>query len=74
MAPSVIVPRSYLPSGPGQIGVFEYSVSLGLVVFGIQLEDGIFIGAFYHVLVLGTLVMMALCGLVVSRVLPLKQR
>ena len=72
MALSLIVLGSFLPSGPGQIGVFEYSVSLGLAVFGIQLEDGILIGALYHGILLGTIILMGLSGFVISRLLPSK--
>jgi uncharacterized protein (TIRG00374 family) len=67
MALSLIVLGSFLPSGPGQLGVFEYSVALGLAIFGMQIEDGILVGALYHGILLGTVSLMALSGLVLSR-------
>ena len=69
MALSLIVLGSFLPSGPGQIGVFEYSVSLGLAVFGMPLEDGILIGALYHGILLGTIILLGLSGFTASRFL-----
>ncbi len=74
MALSLIVLGSFLPSGPGQIGVFEYSVSLGLAVFGISLEDGILIGALYHGILLGTITLMGFSGLVLSRYILTKSK
>jgi uncharacterized protein (TIRG00374 family) len=74
MALSLIVLGSFLPSGPGQVGVFEYSVALGLTVFGLQLEDGILIGALYHGILLGTIILMGLSGLAVGRILPSKSQ
>jgi uncharacterized protein (TIRG00374 family) len=67
MALSLIVLGSFLPSGPGQLGVFEYSVSFGLAVFGIQLEEGLLIGAIYHSILLGTILLMGLSGFVINQ-------
>lgn len=67
VALSFVVLGSLLPSGPGQIGIFEYSISLGLLSYGIRMEDGILIATIYHSIVIGTIIILGLTGLLVNR-------
>ena len=66
LAISFLAIGSLIPAGPAQIGVFEYSLSIGLLAFGVPLPEGILISTIFHGIVIGLITIMGSSGLIIN--------
>ena len=60
---SVLALGSLIPSGPVQLGVFEFSIVLGLGIFSVQQEEAVLLGTLFHFIVISLLLVFVLIGL-----------
>jgi len=65
---SVLALGSLIPSGPAQLGVFEFSIVLGLGIFSIIQEEAVLVGTVFHIIVIGLALVLGLIGLWLNQI------
>jgi len=60
---SILALGSLIPSGPAQIGVFEFSIVIGLGIFSIGQEEAVLVGTVFHIIVISLVLVLGLIGL-----------
>jgi len=68
IAISFLAIGALIPSGPAQMGVFEFSIVLGLEIFAVSAEDAVLVATLFHVIVIGLVLVLGILGLWLDRV------
>jgi len=65
---SILALGSLIPSGPAQLGVFEFSIVIGLGIFSISQEEAVLVGTVFHIIVIGLVLVLGLIGLWLNQI------
>jgi len=59
---------SLIPSGPAQLGVFEFSIILGLEIFAIGGEEAVLLASLFHIIIIGLVLVIGILGFWLDRI------
>jgi hypothetical protein len=65
---SVLALGSLIPSGPAQIGVFEFAIAFSLGIFSVSPEEAILLATVFHIIVIALVLVLGIISLWLDRI------